>query len=258
MNCSALCKACFGLVLASALFTSETLGQQAEKAANELTLDLPLLESLDPTLADQAPIMHLAPDLDTAQELGEAGQPTVATCPRQFEEVPSGAKEAAATGGEECVDLVDAVPMMVGPDGRIVPIVSSSSAAQIELRLGERRAKLVQVAEDLGLRAALLEAAEMSIEERTVALQVLVDSMSAKQKAGDTEDAANLTALVSMYEAMKPNDAATIFDDLSRDVLIPIVRAMNPRRAAAIIARMRPGLASDVTARLAQGFPGLK
>ena len=55
-----------------------------------------------------------------------------------------------------------------------------------------------------------------------------------------------------MYEAMKPRDAATIFNDLQMSVLLQVVDRMKDAKAAAILAAMTPDKARDVTAELAQ------
>ena len=55
-----------------------------------------------------------------------------------------------------------------------------------------------------------------------------------------------------MYEAMKPKDAAKIFDQLSTDVLLKVARAMNPRKMSPVMAAMSPTRAQELTVLLAQ------
>jgi flagellar motility protein MotE (MotC chaperone) len=57
---------------------------------------------------------------------------------------------------------------------------------------------------------------------------------------------------VKVYEAMKPRDAATIFNDLGMPVLLAVVDRMKETKAAAILAAMTPEKARDVTMQLAQ------
>ena len=55
-----------------------------------------------------------------------------------------------------------------------------------------------------------------------------------------------------MYETMKPQEAATLFNALDNDVLLRVARAMNPRKMAPILARMDPTKAKTLTAGLAR------
>jgi flagellar motility protein MotE (MotC chaperone) len=54
-----------------------------------------------------------------------------------------------------------------------------------------------------------------------------------------------------MYEAMKPKEAARVFDRLSHDVLVPVVVQMNPRKMAEVLAVMSPEAAEKLTIALA-------
>ena len=54
-----------------------------------------------------------------------------------------------------------------------------------------------------------------------------------------------------MYEAMKPKDAARVFDRLGLDVLVPVVQQMNPRKMSEVLAAMSPDRAEKLTVALA-------
>jgi flagellar motility protein MotE (MotC chaperone) len=54
-----------------------------------------------------------------------------------------------------------------------------------------------------------------------------------------------------MYEAMKPKDAARVFDRLPLDVLVPLVAKMSPRKMAEVLAVMQPDSAERLTVALA-------
>ena len=90
------------------------------------------------------------------------------------------------------------------------------------------------------------------MQERLKELQALQSKL--EQEAADRQKGqeAAWDNLVKLYEAMKPRDAATIFDDLDMPVLIELARRMNERKAAAILSSMQPDRARDLTARLAQ------
>jgi len=112
-------------------------------------------------------------------------------------------------------------------------------------RLGERREEIQQKGHELELRERLLENAERRIEARLNELKGAEDKASEAQgKRGDTEAAA-IRNLVTMYEAMKPKEAARVFDRLPIDVLVPVVMQMNPRKMAEVLAVMSPEAAGE-------------
>jgi flagellar motility protein MotE (MotC chaperone) len=80
-------------------------------------------------------------------------------------------------------------------------------------------------------------------------LQKKLEALDAAQK--QKEDA-GWQGLVKMYEAMKPRDAAAIFNDLALPVLLPVLDRMKDAKAAAVLSAMAPDKARDVTAELVQ------
>jgi flagellar motility protein MotE (MotC chaperone) len=133
---------------------------------------------------------------------------------------------------------------------------STSERALLE-RLGERRDELQQRAREMDMRERLLEDAERKLEGRINELKALEEKAdAAATKRGDTEAGA-LRNLVTMYESMKPKDAAKIFDRLSHDVLVPVVLQMKPAKMAEVLAVMTPETAEKLTVALATRAKGL-
>ena len=58
-----------------------------------------------------------------------------------------------------------------------------------------------------------------------------------------------------MYEQMKPQEAASIFDGLDMGVLVKVAKAMNPRKMAPIMAKMSSAKAQELTAKMAEVDP---
>jgi len=56
---------------------------------------------------------------------------------------------------------------------------------------------------------------------------------------------------VKVYEAMKPRDAAAIFNDLDQPVLLQVVDRMKAAKAAPVLAAMQPDKARTLTSKLA-------
>jgi flagellar motility protein MotE (MotC chaperone) len=55
-----------------------------------------------------------------------------------------------------------------------------------------------------------------------------------------------------MYEAMKPKDAARVFDRLELPVLYEIASQINPRKMSDILGQMKPEVAERLTVELAR------
>jgi flagellar motility protein MotE (MotC chaperone) len=149
----------------------------------------------------------------------------------------------------------DALPLEMTGAGTKVPMKSmdpdANSADQLLERLAERRAELDKLAADLDMRQSLVEAAETRLDERTAALKALEAKVEALVKEKETAEQQQFVGIVAMYEAMKPKDAAAIFDQLEMPILLKVTMAMSPRKMAPILAAMSTTKAKDLTASLA-------
>ncbi|MCB9994165.1 MAG: hypothetical protein H6873_10980 [Hyphomicrobiaceae bacterium] len=140
-------------------------------------------------------------------------------------------------------------------DGNVIPLDQTDQNAVTERavleRLSQRRAELDAYSEQLDVRADLVAAAEARIEERMTALQALETRVQALVDQFDAKADEQFTALVSMYENMKPSDAATVFNQLDADVLLRLASNISPRKMSQILAAMDASRAQDLTIRLA-------
>jgi flagellar motility protein MotE (MotC chaperone) len=117
--------------------------------------------------------------------------------------------------------------------------------------LARRSAELDARAAALDLRESVLKAAEKRVAAEVAELRALQAKLAAEDAARHKATEANWNGLVKLYENMRPQDAATIFDGLEMPVLLQVVRRMNERKAAPILAAMQPEKARALTARLA-------
>ncbi|HOV03170.1 MAG TPA: hypothetical protein PLG99_02085 [Kaistiaceae bacterium] len=140
---------------------------------------------------------------------------------------------------------------------RLDPNGRSSSEQALLSRLSDRRKELDKREAQLKLRESLLQAAEKRLEERVGKLKSLENELGAAQKKKEEERAAELARLISMYETMKPKDAAKVFDRLSIEILVDLARQMNPRKMAPILAQMSPDAAERLTVELATQGKGV-
>ena len=127
--------------------------------------------------------------------------------------------------------------------------VSPAEKALLE-RLGERREELESRMRELEMRERLLDSAEKKLDGRVGDLKTLEEKVSPAAKAS-ADEAKAIKNLVIMYEAMKPKDAARVFDRLGLDVLVPVVQQMNPRKMSEVLAAMSPERAEKLTVALA-------
>ena len=131
------------------------------------------------------------------------------------------------------------------------PPVSESERALLQ-DLRQRRQELDAVAASMATRESVMTAAEQKLAARDGRI---ADVAKEARKSGcgtETESGSGWQGLVKVYEAMKPKDAATIFNDLQMPVLLQVLDRMKDAKAAAVMAAMSPDKARDVTAELAQ------
>ena len=60
-----------------------------------------------------------------------------------------------------------------------------------------------------------------------------------------------IKSLVKIYEGMKPDEAAAIFNELDMPILLDVIGKMSERKVALVLANMNPKRARDVTQELA-------
>ena len=118
--------------------------------------------------------------------------------------------------------------------------------------LSERREVIEQQARELDQREVLLKAAESRIDEKVAELEALRKSIEELLGEHDEETEAQMKSLVKIYEAMKPKDAARIFEQLDMVVLLEVIERMKERKTAPILANMDPERAKTITLELAQ------
>jgi flagellar motility protein MotE (MotC chaperone) len=139
--------------------------------------------------------------------------------------------------------------------GTIVPSNSvtlpSGAERAILLRLQQRREQLDTRARELDIRESLVKAAEKRIEARLTELKEVEVRIATETGQKNQAEAARFKALVTMYENMKPRDAAKIFDGLEMPVLLQVASKLNPRAMADIMAQMSAPTAERLTVEMA-------
>jgi flagellar motility protein MotE (MotC chaperone) len=129
--------------------------------------------------------------------------------------------------------------------------VSPSERAILE-RLQARRQELEQRAREIEIRESLLKSAEKRIEGRVEEVKATEAKISTATGQKAEQDAARFKGIITMYEGMKPKDAAKVFDRLEMSVLYEIASQIAPRKMSDIMGLMQPEAAERLTVELAR------
>jgi flagellar motility protein MotE (MotC chaperone) len=135
------------------------------------------------------------------------------------------------------------------------PPVSASERAILE-RLQARRQELETRAREIDIRESLLKAAEKRIESRVDELKGVEAGIKTATGQKGEADVARFKGIITMYESMKPKDAAKIFDRLEMPVLFEIASQIAPRKMSDILGLMQPEAAERLTVELARRANG--
>jgi flagellar motility protein MotE (MotC chaperone) len=129
----------------------------------------------------------------------------------------------------------------------------TASAAEVDVlsSLARRRAELDARARDQDMRENVLAATERRIDAKIAALKQLQSQIDRLLGQRDAAQDKQIASLVKTYAAMKPKDAARIFNGLDDDVLIQVAAQMKSDALAPVLAAMNAEAAQKLTVRLA-------
>ena len=173
---------------------------------------------------------------------GDPGDITGSVDEKKKEEPPK--PEAPAVETPKPEGLVTLPPEGQAP-------VSASERAILE-RLQSRRQELEARAREIDIRESLLKAAERKVESRVEELKGVESRISTATDQKNEADAARFKGIITMYEAMKPKDAAKVFDRLEMPVLYQIASQIAPRKMSDILGLMSTDAAERLTVELAR------
>jgi flagellar motility protein MotE (MotC chaperone) len=229
------------------------------KAAPRERDDLSLLPPIAPLPGDRA-----SPDVTSAipasngdtpkPEAGAANKEAAARQPPAPEPDKPNAGRDGPTKGPQ-----DPSP---SANGKANPLDANSSASSAERaileRLQQRRQELEKRARELDIREGLIADAEKRVESKLMQVKESQQQLVTATQKKDEAETARFKGLVTMYENMKPRDAAKIFDRLDVNVLLQVASQMSPRAMSEILALMSAERAQQLTVELAnraQGSP---
>lgn len=137
---------------------------------------------------------------------------------------PSGTESAPTTGGPVC-----------------------EGSEELFLALSRERDLISEVRGGLDRERAELDLTREAVRQETERLTALRDELRGVLDQLIGAETAELTRLVAVYEAMKPEEAARLLDGLDMSVTMMIFATMQERRAGPILARMSPVRAQAIS-----------
>ena len=136
------------------------------------------------------------------------------------------------------------------PQEQVVTNLSQSEVALLE-SLSKRRKELDQREKKLDLQMTLLQAAEKRIDGKISTLEKIRDEINEQNAQQKKLQEGKFKKLVSIYEGMKPKEAARILSRLDARVVLQVAERIAPRKMSAILAKMDPDAAERLTVQLA-------
>ncbi|MFC4235335.1 MotE family protein [Thalassospira xianhensis] len=183
----------------------------------------------------------------------------------QAQEQPAPATDPATTNGTPGPGLDDPLGMMEGdgasglPEdaGDTPPMLGGDptlfTQEEIDLlqNLSVRRSELDRKEQRLDERESLLAAAEARIDAKIEEMKSLKTAIEGLVETKEEQENERITKLISVYEKMKPKDAARIWNDLDMDILLQVALGMREANTAAVLAEMSADRARALTTELA-------
>ena len=156
-----------------------------------------------------------------------------------------------ATGSGSAASPVAEAPKSANPEAAAAADDDVSPAEMEVLKqLSTRRAELDKRARELDTHEAFLKVAEQRVDQKIKEMETLRTQLQSMVNQVSEGQATQLDNLVKVYETMKPEDAAKIFEALDMPILLHVIQRMKPKSTAPILAKMAPEKAKDVTVAL--------
>jgi flagellar motility protein MotE (MotC chaperone) len=134
----------------------------------------------------------------------------------------------------------------------------SPAELQVLQSLGTRRGQLDKREQDIDTQMALLAAAEAKVDAKIKSMNGLKAEMQALLGQADKKQDEETLRLVSVYEKMKPKDAASLMAALDDKVRIPVAAKMKDKALAAVLSAMPTAEAKHITESLAQRYAAVQ
>jgi flagellar motility protein MotE (MotC chaperone) len=197
-----------------------------------------------PPAADTASKKTVAPAASAATALPDAGPDPLAAINHALPNQPG----KSLVGQGEKPAAPDTLPSDLSGTG-VTP-----AEMDVLTSLSERRDALDQRQRELDLQANMLAATEKRVDGKIAQLKTLQTTIERLMGQRDAKETEQLDGLVKIYTAMKPKDAARIFQTLDSDVRIGVAGRMKPDTMAGIMSSLPADVAQKMTVDLASRY----
>jgi len=157
----------------------------------------------------------------------------------------------AQVGGKVATLTDDPVPSNKDFAGGEEDQVASANEVDVVNSLSKRRRELDTRDAQLTVQANMIAAAEARVDAKINQLKQLQAQINALVGQRDEAQKAQIASLVKTYTAMKPKDAARIFNSLPDEVLVPVAHDMKSDVLGSIMSNMHSESAKSLTVKLA-------
>ncbi len=123
--------------------------------------------------------------------------------------------------------------------------------AALARALGDREARAAAHEAAIDDRMAALSLAEAALSKRLAEVEAAEVELKRVLALADGAAEQDLTRLTAVYEAMKPADAAKLFQTMAPDFAAGFLGRMQPQSAAAILSGMPPDAAYSISVLIA-------
>ncbi len=118
--------------------------------------------------------------------------------------------------------------------------------------LSRRREEIEKAEQELRVREALIQAAEQEMQRKVDELSKLRKEIEGLLGEQSDQEQERIQKLVKIYEGMKPDKAAGVFNTLDVDILVSVLTKMSERKVSPILSAMNPERARTVTIMMAE------
>jgi flagellar motility protein MotE (MotC chaperone) len=148
----------------------------------------------------------------------------------------TGIGEALAMETEDAISAPDAAPQVC--EALPASLAAALSARESAVSLGELALKD---------RLAALALAEATITQRLEELKGAEDALARTLSIADEAAEQDLARLTTVYETMKPKDAAALFETMAPAFAAGFLGRMQPQAAAAVLSGLKPETAYQIS-----------
>jgi flagellar motility protein MotE (MotC chaperone) len=117
--------------------------------------------------------------------------------------------------------------------------------------ISEREGRVAEREDQITDRTQAIQVAEARLTDRIAALDEAQAALAATLSVAETAASDDLTRLTTVYENMKPKDAAALFSEMPPEFASGFLARMRPEAAAAIMAGLDPATAYSFSVMIA-------